>query len=132
MTVFTNGCFDLLHRGHVSLLRFCRELAGNGKVIVALNSDVSVSRLKGPSRPIMSSPERSAAIYLTNLVDHVIVFDEDEPTELVERLRPDILVKGDQYRGTEIPGSIFAGSVMFAPMVPGISTTSIIAELQCH
>lgn len=131
MVVFTNGCFDLCHVGHVSLLRFCRKLAGQaGRVIVGINSDASVARLKGPDRPIRSAPLRVASIYLLNLVDHVVVF-EDEPTELIASLRPDVLVKGAEYFGRVISGAEFAGEVVFAPMMPGVSTTAIIEQSRC-
>jgi D-beta-D-heptose 7-phosphate kinase/D-beta-D-heptose 1-phosphate adenosyltransferase len=129
MLVFTNGCFDLLHAGHKSLLTYCRGLAGRGRLVVAINSDDSVRRLKGPSRPIMSADARAASIAMLNLADQIVVFDEDEPTELIRGVQPSLLVKGSEYFGTIVPGAEFAGHVVFAPMMPGVSTTSIIAAI---
>lgn len=129
MTVMTNGCFDTLHLGHCSLLRFCRQLAADGRVIVAINTDESVRRLKGSSRPIMDLHERVAAIHMLGIADEIVPFDGDCPTEIVRRMRPDVLVKGEQYRGQRIAGAEFAGRVEFAPMVDGVSTTRIIEML---
>ena len=100
--VFTNGCFDILHRGHIEILRAARAL---GDVLaVGLNSDASVTRLKGPRRPIMSEDDRSVVLASLESVDYVTVFDEDTPRRLIAALKPDILVKGSDYALSEIVG----------------------------
>ena len=128
--VFTNGCFDLLHIGHVTLLDDARR--GGDRLIVGINSDASVSRLKGPSRPIV--PEHARARVLAGLaaVDAVVVFDEPTPLELMKALRPDVIVKGGDYVADEIVGAkevrSWGGRVKIVPFVPGFSTTQIIAR----
>lgn len=126
--VFTNGCFDLIHPGHIALLR---ESAAQGdKLVVGLNSDASIRRLKGPERPIQN--ENSRALVLTALenVDAVILFDEDTPLELVKALKPDVLVKGSDYRIENIVGADivqgYGGKVHLAKLVDGCSTTSLV------
>lgn len=129
--IFTNGCFDLLHLGHVQLIQ---EAAAQGdKLIVALNSDSSVKRLKGPSRPIQ--PQKARAIVMAALegVDAVILFDEDTPLKLIEALTPDVLVKGGDYDVQSVVGAqhvmSHGGSVHLANFVQGSSTTKIVAEI---
>ena len=93
--VFTNGCFDVLHRGHIELLKHCRVLGGDtGWVIVGINSDESIRRLKGDHRPIMSQDDRKALLEELSCIDEVVIFDEDTPYELIQRSKPDIIVKG--------------------------------------
>jgi D-beta-D-heptose 7-phosphate kinase/D-beta-D-heptose 1-phosphate adenosyltransferase len=121
--VFTNGCFDVLHAGHVQLLQAAKALGD--LLIVGLNSDSSVSRLKGDSRPVNSQEQRAAVLAALECVDAVVVFD-GEPTELIERIRPDVLVKGEDYRGREISGAEFAGEVALLPLAEGVSTTRIL------
>jgi rfaE bifunctional protein nucleotidyltransferase chain/domain len=94
--VFTNGCFDLLHPGHIHLLNQAKEL-GN-RLVVGLNSDSSVSRLKGPGRPILKEQDRASILGSLDCVDLVVIFHEDTPKNLIRTLKPDILVKGDDYR----------------------------------
>ncbi|HVA45468.1 MAG TPA: adenylyltransferase/cytidyltransferase family protein [Pirellulales bacterium] len=124
--VFTNGCFDLLHRGHLATLEFARSLGD--VLIVAVNSDESARRLKGAGRPATGAALRAASLAALGCVDCVVVFGDDTPAELIRAIRPDVLVKGAEYRGTPVPGSEFAGHVAFAPMVPGVSTTEILKQ----
>ena len=93
--VFTNGCFDILHRGHIELLKYCKSL---GKVTVGINSDKSVSNLKGPRRPFFSQEDRKFMLESCKYVDDVIIFDEETPYNLIKTLKPDIIVKGGDYK----------------------------------
>lgn len=132
--VFTNGCFDLLHFGHVTNLT---ESAKMGQVlIVGLNSDASVSRLKGPTRPIISETERSAMLAALSCVDYVVVFGEETPYELIKAVRPDVLVKGGHYIPEEIPGydilASYGGEVRLVEIVGGFSTTDIIQKVTAN
>ncbi len=128
--VFTNGCFDLLHIGHVTLLEDAR-LQGD-RLIVGINSDASVSRLKGPSRPIVPEHARAHVLAALAAVDAVVVFDEPTPLELMVALRPDVIVKGGDYVADEIVGAAevhsWGGRVEIVPFVEGFSTTKIIAR----
>jgi D-beta-D-heptose 7-phosphate kinase/D-beta-D-heptose 1-phosphate adenosyltransferase len=125
--VFTNGCFDLLHRGHRHALR---EAAAQGdRLIVAVNSDASVRGLKGPSRPIQDQSHRSELIADLVYVDAVIVFDAVDPGELIERIRPDVLVKGADWRSREVAGAGYADRLHFVEPIEGVSTTRIIEEM---
>jgi len=132
--VFTNGCFDLLHPGHVELLHAARSLGG--LLVVGLNSDASVARLKGPSRPLV--PDHARAFLLAGLasVDVVTTFSEDTPLELIRALSPDILVKGGDYDPTAVVGraEVLAagGRVEIIPFVQGYSTTSFLDRLRAH
>ena len=101
ITVFTNGCFDLLHVGHVHLLQFARDQGD--RLIVGVNSDASVRRLKGPGRPIVPCVERVSMLCALRGVDRVVVFDEDTPERLIAALRPDVLVKGPDWAGRDTP-----------------------------
>tara|TARA_Y100000310_G_scaffold330114_1_gene401226 strand:- start:1056 stop:1475 length:420 start_codon:yes stop_codon:yes gene_type:complete len=92
--VFTNGCFDILHRGHVELLRYCKRL---GRVVVGLNSDQSVKRLKGETRPINSQADRAFLLKSLRFVDEVLIFEEDTPYEAIKKVKPDLLIKGGDY-----------------------------------
>jgi rfaE bifunctional protein nucleotidyltransferase chain/domain len=125
--VFTNGCFDLLHPGHVRLLEAARS---RGDIlVVAINSDSSVRRLKGPQRPVLSEQERAAILASLAAVDAVTVFSEETPCELLERLLPDILVKGSDWShwiaGREIVEAA-GGKVFPIPVEPGYSTTDLV------
>lgn len=128
--VITNGCFDLLHAGHLELLRACTEYAGyKGRVIVALNSDTSVRRLKGEGRPVQSEQERKRILEALYCVDEVQLFDTEYDLETFIMLcGADLLVKGEEYRHQKITGANII-PVKFVPMKPGISTTSIIQKL---
>ena len=126
--VFTNGCFDLLHRGHVYYLSKAREMGD--LLVVGLNSDNSVSRLKGKGRPVNNQESRAEVLAALGMVDHVIIFEEDTPLELIRMVRPDLLVKGGDYRVEEIVGydevTSRGGSVHVIPLLEGYSTTAII------
>jgi D-beta-D-heptose 7-phosphate kinase/D-beta-D-heptose 1-phosphate adenosyltransferase len=129
--VFTNGCFDLIHRGHVEYLCAARSLGD--ALVVGLNTDASVRRLKGPGRPV--TPEEDRAIVLAALacVDAVSLFDEDTPRELIAALRPDILVKGGDYASADVVGrkevEADGGRVVFLPFLPGRSSNAILQRL---
>ncbi len=127
--VFTNGVFDIFHAGHVALLEKCRSL---GDVLVlGLNSDASAKRLgKGPERPINKWQDRAAVLCALSCVDAVIEFSEDTPAELLAKLRPDILVKGGDYRKDQVAGRESAGKVVIVPLKKGYSTTSIVNRLR--
>lgn len=125
--VFTNGCFDILHPGHIELLKNCRRF-GN-YVVVGLNSDSSVKRLKGINRPILPDVIRKQMISSLGLVDEVIIFDEDTPYELIKRLSPDVIVKGGDYKPCDVIGSDLC-RVEIVPYIDGFSTTNIIERIK--
>ena len=129
---FTNGVFDLLHPGHVDVITGAR--ARGDSLVVAINSDDSVRRLKGPTRPVRSAPDRAYVLAALEAVDCVVVFDEDTPLELIRELRPDVLVKGGDYSPATIVGRAdvesWGGQVVVVPLTPGHSTTSIIERLR--
>jgi D-beta-D-heptose 7-phosphate kinase/D-beta-D-heptose 1-phosphate adenosyltransferase len=121
--VFTNGCFDLLHYGHVDYLEKAKSL-GN-RLIVGLNADASVQRLKGKHRPIQNETSRSRVLSALQCIDAVILFEEDTPTELIRHIQPDILVKGGDYKPEQVAGREFVLKVEIIPFVDGYSTTAI-------
>ena len=128
--VFTNGCFDILHLGHIEYLSKASEL-GN-KLILGLNTDDSVRRLKGPSRPVNNQEARSTILAAISFIDAIVLFDEDTPAELISHIRPDILVKGKDYDGKEIAGSdlvkSYGGRVETIELTQGYSTTGILEK----
>lgn len=130
--VFTNGVFDLLHPGHVDVLLGARRCGDH--LVVALNSDDSVRRLKGPERPVRSESERAYVLSALGMVDAVVIFSEDTPLETIRALRPDVLVKGGDYTEATIVGASdvrsWNGDVVVIPLTPGQSTTSIIKKLR--
>lgn len=130
--VFTNGCFDLLHRGHVEYLYTARNLGD--ALVLGLNTDASVRRLKGPARPVVPEGDRQAVIAALGCVDAVTLFDEDTPRALIAALLPDILVKGGDYRPEAVVGKAeveaAGGKVMIIPFLEGRSTTGLIQKLQ--
>lgn len=130
--VFTNGVFDLVHPGHIEVLDASRR--EGAALIVGLNSDDSVRRLKGPTRPVRSTAERALVVAGLEAVDCVVVFEEDTPLELVTALTPDVIVKGGDYAPNTIVGADLVtargGRVVVVPIVPGQSTTSIIEKLR--
>ena len=131
--VFTNGVFDLLHVGHVALLEAAR--AEGGALVVGVNSDASVRRLaKGADRPIVPERERARLLAALACVDCVVLFDEETPLALIERLRPDVLVKGADYARAAIVGAdqveAWGGRVVRVPLVPGASTTALLTRLR--
>ncbi len=127
---FTNGCFDLLHPGHVALLRQAK--AACGKLVVGLNSDASATRLKGPARPLQNETARAEALASLAAVDLIVVFEEDTPLELIRALRPQLLVKGADYRPDEVVGADVVkgggGEVMLAEVMPGYGTSAMTAR----
>ena len=125
-TIFTNGCFDILHRGHVELLKFCKSY---GRVIVGLNSDKSVRKLKGPSRPVFSENDRKFMLESCKYVDKVHVFEEDTPINLISKLKPDIIVKGGDYEEEDVVGKDVCKSVIIFNYLDGYSTTEIIQNI---
>ena len=129
--VFTNGCFDLIHPGHISLIRAAARQGD--KLVVALNSDASVARLKGPARPLQDEQARATVIGALRDVDLVVIFDEDTPLETIRALRPDIIVKGSDYQEHEVVGGdivkSYGGSVVLVDLVAGRSTTSIVRKM---
>jgi D-beta-D-heptose 7-phosphate kinase/D-beta-D-heptose 1-phosphate adenosyltransferase len=134
--VFTNGCFDLLHPGHISLLYQARALGDH--LVVGLNTDTSIKRLKGSGRPILSEQDRAAMLSALECVDLVVHFDEDTPLKLIEAIRPDILVKGSDYAPDQVVGKqvveAYGGCVKLVDLMQGYSTTGltqkVIAEFQ--
>ena len=126
--VFTNGCFDILHAGHTRYLAKARDFGDI--LIVGLNSDASVRRLKGESRPINSQLDRACVLSGLGFVDYVVIFDEDTPLELIKKLRPDILVKGADYEGKEVVGSDIVKDVRLVEFVDGKSTSAIVKRIK--
>jgi D-beta-D-heptose 7-phosphate kinase/D-beta-D-heptose 1-phosphate adenosyltransferase len=122
--VFTNGCFDLLHLGHVSLFKKAKRMGD--VLIVAINSDKSLNCLKGPKRPLVGQKDRAKLLLSLKCVDYVVVFNEHTPKEILSELRPDILVKGGDYKLSEIVGREFVKKVYRFPFVKGKSTTNLI------
>lgn len=129
--VFTNGCFDILHVGHTRYLRDARNLGD--VLVVGLNTDASVKRLKGPERPIQNEKDRAEIMAALACVDYVTFFEDDTPTALIEKVTPDILVKGGDWPVEKIEGSKFVlargGEVKSLPFHPGHSTTSLIERI---
>lgn len=132
--VFTNGVFDLLHPGHVDVLRSAR--AYGDSLVVALNSDASVRRLKGEGRPVRNQEERAYVVAALESVDAVTLFDEDTPHDLIVALAPDVIVKGGDYNPSTVVGAADVqargGEVVIVPLTPGQSTTSIIEKLRAN
>ena len=132
IVVFTNGCFDILHAGHV---KYLREAAKLGEVlVVGLNSDASVKRLKGESRPVNSQEDRAEVLCALGFVDYVVIFEEDTPLELIKVIQPDVLVKGGDYTRENVVGADFVmargGELFLIPFVEGKSTTGIIRKIE--
>jgi D-beta-D-heptose 7-phosphate kinase/D-beta-D-heptose 1-phosphate adenosyltransferase len=127
---FTNGCFDILHRGH--LCTFAEARKHGDILMVGVNSDGSVRRLKGAGRPIMDEAARSELVAALEMVDYVVVFGEDTPRELIEEIQPDVIVKGADYRADVVVGretvEARGGAVVLVPIVEGYSTTALIEK----
>jgi D-beta-D-heptose 7-phosphate kinase / D-beta-D-heptose 1-phosphate adenosyltransferase len=126
--VFTNGCFDILHVGHVKYLQIAKSFGDI--LIVGLNSDESVSRLKGPTRPVNIAEDRAYLLAALEAVDFVVPFEKDTPYDLIKMIRPDVLVKGGDYEGKEVIGTEFAGELKLVDFVDGKSTTKTIEKIQ--
>ena len=132
--VFTNGCFDIFHVGHS---RYLMDASRYGDIlIVAVNSDSSVKKLKGPERPIVSENERMELLAALECVSYVVKFDEDTPIELIKTLKPDIITKGGDYKPEEVVGKeiveAYGGEVIICPFVDGKSTTNIIKKIRAN
>jgi rfaE bifunctional protein nucleotidyltransferase chain/domain len=129
--VFTNGCFDLIHPGHVRYLRAAKRLGD--VLVIGLNSDASVRRLKGPSRPLVSQRDRCEVMAALEMVDYVIVFGEDTPYELIKQVQPDVLVKGGDWKPDDIVGADIVrargGAVRSLRFAPGYSTTRLVQTI---
>ncbi len=129
--VFTNGCFDILHRGHADYLAFARSQGD--ALVVGLNSDASVRRFKGPTRPVNPQDDRAFVLGSLRAVDYVVIFDEDEPRDLISQILPDVLVKGKDWAhyvsGRDIVEA-HGGRVVLADMVEGRSTTATIERMR--
>jgi len=129
--VFTNGCFDVLHRGHVDYLVRASELGD--LLVIGLNTDESVRRLKGPSRPYLDEETRAYILASMSFTSAIILFEEDTPMELIQKVRPDVLVKGSDYKPVEIVGhdlvTSWGGKVQTIDLTPGFSSTQIIGKL---
>lgn len=130
--VFTNGCFDILHRGHATYLAQARQMGD--LLVVGLNSDASVRRLKGPERPVNDEQSRALLLAALEMVDYVVLFEEDTPYNLILKVKPDLLVKGGDYDIDNIVGADFVrqrgGEVRTIPFVQGFSSSSIIDHLK--
>ncbi len=126
--VFTNGCFDILHQGHAHLLAACSEMGE--RLVIGLNSDTSVKRLKGEGRPVNDQQSRAVLLAALQFTDAIVIFEEDTPETLIHAIKPDILVKGGDWKPEEIAGSSFVksygGQVKVVPYLNGFSTTGII------
>jgi D-glycero-beta-D-manno-heptose 1-phosphate adenylyltransferase len=126
--VFTNGCFDILHKGHVAYLQEAKRL---GDVLVlGLNSDKSVREIKGPERPINNEDDRAFVLAGLYCIDYILIFDQPTPFEILSQIKPDILVKGGDYKHEEVIGSEFAGETQLISFVEGYSTSRIIEKLK--
>jgi D-beta-D-heptose 7-phosphate kinase/D-beta-D-heptose 1-phosphate adenosyltransferase len=130
--VFTNGCFDLLHPGHIQTLSFAK--AQGDVLVVGINTDRSVRRLKGPSRPLQTQAARAAVLAGLEAVDYVVTFDDDTPAAIIREVAPDVLVKGEDWKTKGVVGRAFvesySGRVVLAPVVPGHSTSSLIERIR--
>jgi len=125
---FTNGCFDLMHIGHVKYLEDARR--GNRVLIVGLNSDASISRIKGPHRPIVVQKSRAAVLAALESVDFVVIFNEDTPYKTIAAIKPDILIKGADWKGKSVVGEDLVKKTEFVKYIPGFSTTHIIEKIR--
>ncbi len=130
--VFTNGCFDLLHFGHISYLEKIKKV--NFILVVAINSDRSIKRIKGKGRPIQSEHARARTIAALECVDYVVIFNEDTPFRIIQSLKPDVLVKGSDWKKKEVVGGetvkSYGGKILLANYIPGFSTTHIIQKIE--
>jgi D-beta-D-heptose 7-phosphate kinase/D-beta-D-heptose 1-phosphate adenosyltransferase len=126
--VFTNGCFDVIHRGHIEYLRKAKEMGDI--LIIGLNTDASVRLNKGESRPVNSEEDRAEVLSSLEFVDCVVLFDDKKPVSLIKAVKPDILVKGGDYRAEDVAGRQYAGKTVILPYVPGYSTTRTLKKIK--
>jgi rfaE bifunctional protein nucleotidyltransferase chain/domain len=126
---FTNGCFDLMHLGHVQYLEAAKS-KGKRILIVGLNSDKSISAIKGPNRPICPQKSRAAVMASLACVDFVVIFNEETPYKLIKTLQPDVLIKGADWKGKRVAGDDIVKKVEFIKYIPGFSTTNIIEKIK--
>lgn len=130
--VFTNGCFDILHRGHLELLASAKKLGD--LLIVAVNTDPSVKQLKGPLRPVMHETDRVALLAALEMVDYVLLFDKPDPGDIIEKLLPHVLVKGGDWEPDQVVGRDVVesngGQVVIVPILPGHSSTKIMERIR--
>lgn len=124
---FTNGCFDILHAGHVSILEFSKNQADI--LVLGINSDASVKRLKGPKRPVNCQEDRALVCACLEAVDAVVLFGQDTPLELIKLVKPDVLIKGADYKVENVAGREFAKKVVLYPILEGRSTTNTIRKV---
>lgn len=127
-TVFTNGCFDILHRGHIEYLQQSRDLGD--RLVVGINSDASVKRLKGNNRPINNQDDRKFILESLSCVDEVIIFDEDTPLELIHQVKPDVITKGGDYKPREVVGFGIVKELYIITFRDGYSTTNVIERIK--
>lgn len=130
--VFTNGCFDILHAGHVDIFQQARNLGG--ALVVAVNSDISIKKIKGEKRPVVPQVQRMQVLAALEAIDYVVIFDEENPFKIIKEIQPDILVKGGDWPVETIMGREIVekkgGKVLSIPLMEGISTTNIIEEVK--
>ncbi len=130
--VFTNGCFDILHRGHTSYLQKAKKLGD--VLVVGLNSDASVRRLKGAGRPLNREKDRAEVLSALSCVDHVVIFSQESPLEVIRAIRPDVLVKGGDWKKKDVVGASLVeahgGHVRLIPYVRGFSTSGLLGKIQ--
>ena len=124
--IFTNGCFDILHRGHFELLKFCKSL---GHVVLGLNSNTSVKKLKGSSRPFFDESDRLFALESCRYVDEVYLFEEETPYELIKKVKPSIIVKGGDYKIDDVVGNDITEVILFN-YIDGYSTTKTLEKIK--
>jgi len=127
--VFTNGCFDILHRGHVEYLAKAKK--PGDILIVGLNSNSSVKKIKGPKRPINNQKDRAIVLAALEAVDYVVMFSEDTPYELIKAIKPDVLAKGGDWKPKDIVGSDIVKKTVSVPFVRGYSTTGLLCKIGC-
>lgn len=130
--VFTNGCFDVVHKGHVEVLARTSDLGD--KLIIGLNSDVSISNIKGPSRPIIDEDSRKLLLAAFSFIDAIVLFDEETPYNLINTLKPDVLAKGGDYKIKDIVGAdivkAYGGHIITVPLTPNFSSSNIIDRIK--
>lgn len=126
--VFTNGCFDIIHHAHIKLLKFAKS---KGDIlVVGLNSDKSIKKIKGESRPINNITDRASLLYELDFIDYIIIFEEDTPLNIIERLRPEVLIKGGDYKDKKIIGSEYVKEIILYNYIENTSSTNIIKKIQ--